>query len=278
MPQKTDVYVITGGAGGMGQAVARRLGKRGTLLLTDVDSARLGQVAAQLRSEGLRVEAHAGDIADQQSVRSLAQAAAALGRLAGLVHTAGLSPTMAAGRRVFDVDLIGTALLLEEFFPLAEQGTAAVCIASMAGHMTQVRPELAAVLCEPLRKDFFERLQPFLQSDSPDEAYGIAKYGVIVLCQALAPAWGARGARIVTISPGIIDTPMSKQEFEKHPQMNALVQMTPLRRTGQPDEIAAAAEFLLSDGASFITGTDLLVDGGVVGQVGRMMAAQGQPS
>jgi NAD(P)-dependent dehydrogenase (short-subunit alcohol dehydrogenase family) len=262
MTKKTNVYVITGGAGGMGQAVARRLGKQGTMLLTDIDSSRLEQVAAQLRSEGLRIEAQAGDIADDRSVRSLAQAAASHGRLAGLVHTAGISTSVTDWKRIFKVDLVGTALLLKEFLPLAEHGIAAVCVASMSGHLVKPKPELEAILSDPLNPGFFESLQAFPGTNNHFYAYALAKRGVILLCEVLAPAWGERGARLVSISPGIIETPMSKQEFEIHPTMKDMVAMTPLKRTGQPEEIAAAAEFLLSDNASFITGTDLRVDGG----------------
>ena len=96
-------------------------------------------------------------------------------------------------------------------------------------------------------------------------AYSLAKYGVIRLCQREASAWGARGARIVSLSPGIIQTPMGQQEFDQQPMMATLVAQTPLKRMGQPEEIAAAAAFLLSADASFITGCDMLVDGGVTG-------------
>jgi len=266
MPKKTNVYVITGGAGGMGEAVARRLGKQGITLLTDVDSSRLEKVAAPLRAEGMRVEVQAGDITNEQSVKSLAQTAASYGKLAGLVHTAGLAPTQAStAKRIFEVDLIGTALLLQEFLPFAQQGTVAVCIASSSGYFVPPNTDLEAVLAEPLKADFFERIKPFLkQEGSVDEAYAIAKRGVIVLCQAMASAWGEQGARIVSLSPGLIDTLAGRQEFERHPNTKMYVERSPLKRLGKPEEIATAVEFLLSDKASFITGTDLLVDGGFV--------------
>jgi len=250
----------------MGEAIARRLGKHGIMLLTDVDSSPLEKVAAALRSEGMRVEIQVGDITNEQSVTSLAQAAASHGRLAGLAHTAGLAPTQVTEwKRVFEVDLIGTALLLHEFLPHADHGTAAVCIASSSGHFVSPNTDLEAVLAEPLRKDFFERIKPFLkQEGSVDEAYAMAKRGVIVLCQAMASSWGERGARIISLSPGLIDTPAGRQEFERHPSTKAYVERSPLKRTGKPEEIATAVEFLLSDKASFITGTDLLVDGGFV--------------
>jgi len=264
MHHKSDVYVITGGAGGMGKATARRLGKWGTVLLSDVDSARLEQTAEQLRSENLRIETQVSDVSDEESVRSLAKTAISLGRLGGLVHTAGLSPTMADWKRIFEVDLIGTAFLLDGFLPLAEPGTAAVCVASNSGYMVKPDPALEAILSEPLNPDFLKRIKPFLDTGNPTDAYKLAKRGVMLLCEMLAPAWGKRGARIVSISPGIIDTPMSKQEFESQPRMKNMVELTPLKRIGKPDEIAAVVEFLLSDGASFITGTDLRIDGGVI--------------
>lgn len=265
MQPKPDVYVITGGAGGMGTAIARRLGKRGMLLLSDVNSSALDQVSSQLRSEGMRIETQVGDISDRESVQSLTKVAASLGRMAGLVHTAGLSPSMGDWKRIFEVNLIGTALLLEEFLPLAEQGTVAVCVSSNSGHYVTPEPALVAILSEPLNPDFLERIKPFLGEDASAHAYMISKRGVIVLCEKAASAWGERGARVVSVSPGTIDTSMAKLEFKGKGQslMQDMVRLTPLKRIGKPEEIASTVEFLLSDGASYITGTDIRVDGGV---------------
>jgi NAD(P)-dependent dehydrogenase (short-subunit alcohol dehydrogenase family) len=280
--QSTSVFVITGGAGGMGRACARRLGAQGVLLLTDVVAEPLEQTAQQLRTEGFRVETLVSDVSDEASVQALAERSRALGSLRGIVHTAGLSPTMASWQRIFQVDLVGTARLLRAFLPLAQQDTAVVCIASMAGHLNGT--PLAAgqamfdgILSEPLHADLIKRFEPIITAapspkDQAGMAYSLAKHGVISLCQREASAWGARGARLVSLSPGIISTPMGKQEFDQQPMMAQIVAMTPLKRIGRPEEIATTVAFLLSADASFITGCDLLVDGGVTGAMHSMPA------
>ena len=273
--QSFPVFVITGAAGGMGRACARRLGPQGLLLLTDVVAEPLEQTAKQLRAEGFHIETLLSDISAEESVQGLVERTRALGLLKGIVHTAGLSPTMAKWPRIIQVDLLGTARLLQAFLPLAEPESAVVCIASMAGHLggtplEALRTTFDALLTPPLHEGLLQQLEPIITAaPSPEEqagmAYSLAKYGVIRLCQREASAWGARGARIVSLSPGIIQTPMGQQEFDQQPMMATLVAQTPLKRMGQPEEIAAAAAFLLSADASFITGCDMLVDGGVTG-------------
>ena len=265
------VLVVTGAAGGMGRACARRLGARGVLLLTDVAAEPLEQTARELRDEGLRLETQLCDVSDEAAVRKLADRTHGLGPLGGIAHTAGISPTMAGWRRILEVDLIGTARLLRAFLPLAQTDSAVVCISSMAGHLAGAPlADHAPALDDPLREDLIERVAKVIEAAPSDEAraglaYGLAKYGVIRLCQREAPAWGARGARLVSLSPGIIRTPMGQQEFERQPMMAVLVERTPLKRMGTPEEIASAVDFLLSADASFISGCDLLVDGGVTG-------------
>jgi NAD(P)-dependent dehydrogenase (short-subunit alcohol dehydrogenase family) len=267
---KSDVFVITGGGGGIGVACARQLGKMGTLLLDDIDSARIKQAAAQLRSEGLRVETMVNDVSKEEDVRILTKTAASLGQLAGVVHTAGLSPRMAEWQRIFEVNLIGTARVLDTFLPLAGPGTAVVCLASMAAYMMPSAEEIDAVLAEPLAPDFFRRIadfipqDPALPIDKSSVAYCLGKRGVIRLCSSKAPVWGSHGARIVSISPGLIDTPMYNGDLKVQPQINEMVRMAYQQRPGKPEEIANVVAFLISKEASYINGAELLVDGGVV--------------
>lgn len=276
---ESAIFVVTGGASGLGAASAHRLGRRGTLLMIDVNATRLELVAAQLRSEGIQVETRVCDISDEQSISSLAETTASLGRLAGIVHAAGISPRMADWRRVLIVNLVGTGLLLRALLPLAEPGTAAVCIASNAAHYPLKRDlALEAVLDDPLASDFLSRIEPFISTTVsmlppglPDPlagaAYCLSKRGVIRLCERLSPAWALRGARIVSISPGPIDTPMGQLEL---PNLGAMLEQTPIRRLGRPEEIAAVIDFLCSTDASYITGTDLLVDGGFTGAMAHV--------
>jgi NAD(P)-dependent dehydrogenase (short-subunit alcohol dehydrogenase family) len=258
---KNSVAVVTGGASGIGLACARRLGWQRELVLVDAKPDRLTAAAAKLRATGIKATAIPVDITDNEAVTRLAETVRSLGRLSALVHAAGVSPTMASGRRIIEVNLIGTALVERAFLPLVEHGTVAVLIASTAGHMSASAHSLDALLTRPLADGFIDSLGP--DAEKPETAYSISKRGVMLYCEAVAADWGARGGRIVTISPGMIDTPMGQQEFASQPLMKPMLDMTPIKRWGRPDDIAAAVEFLISPEASFITGTDLRIDGGI---------------
>lgn len=259
----TTVAVITGAARGMGLACARRLeGGCDVLLLSD-------QAPFEPRELGLggNVEVIQADLSSAPGVAALAARAASLGEVRWVVHAAGVSPTMGDARRMFDVDLLGPALVVDAFEPLVVDGGAAVLLASMAGHLVAsvVDPTVDEVLADPLAPGAAERFvaAPPVHGD-PSMAYSFAKRGVVRLARRRAPAWAARGARINSVSPGSIDTPMGAAELEGQPAMRTLLGQTPIPRLGTADEIAAAVAFLLSDGASYVTGTDLLIDGGLV--------------
>jgi NAD(P)-dependent dehydrogenase (short-subunit alcohol dehydrogenase family) len=249
-----STIVVTGAASGMGRACLDRV--RG---LADV------VVAVDLRDP--QVDGTVGvacDIADPAQVRQLAATAAAAGPFRGLVHAAGLSPTMADPRRILEVDLLGTQLLLDAFEDQVVPGSAAVCFASMAAY--QIAPyvddEHRALLDDPLAPDFLERGAAL----APDSglAYGLAKFGVHRAVERAAVRWGPRGGRVNSLSPGIIETPMGRQEMAGQPMMQSMLDSTPLGRMGQAEEVAAVAAFLVSDEAAYVSGVDVRVDGGTV--------------
>jgi NAD(P)-dependent dehydrogenase (short-subunit alcohol dehydrogenase family) len=201
----------------------------------------------------------------------LADAASELGRVAQVAHTAGLSPMQATAEAILRVDLLGVALMLEEFARVIAPGGAGVVIASMAGHMAAGLPvELERALATvPADQLLGLPIFAFEALSDPGAAYSVAKRGNILRVQAAAVTWGQRGARINSISPGIIATPMGHQELnsEHGEQMRQMIAMSGSGRVGTSEDIARAAEFLLDPQSSFITGTDLLVDGGVVAAV-----------
>jgi NAD(P)-dependent dehydrogenase (short-subunit alcohol dehydrogenase family) len=263
------VIVVTGAARGMGLACAQRLARAGsTMVLVDLDHA-VDEVARALGAEVApsRVESLVCDVTDADSVAAMAHWVRSEGSLRWLVHAAGVSPSMGDWRRMFTVDLVGTAIVVEALRPLAVEGTAAVCFASSAAaQLADPSHPLDAVVDDPLTPGLLDRLvatAPDVVTD-PGMAYGWAKWGVRRLVERQAEAWGAQGARICSVSPGIIDTPMGRMELANQPMMPVMLEHTPLARQGTADEVAAVVAFLLSDDAAYITGTDVLVDGGVV--------------
>lgn len=256
------------GAGGMGMAVARRLGQHYRLLLVDVNAAQLETRAAALRDEGHHVEPVVCDITSADSVASVAQTVAERGGFRVLAHVAGLSPSMADGRTIMAVNLVGAALMEQALLPLAGAGTAAIFISSLAAHTLVPDARVQPVLDNPLAPDFLDELEAALVASletglTPTLAYQLSKNTLNRLCQRRAWAWGEKRARILTISPGLISTPMGNLEFKNQPMKYDLLAKTPLQRQGNMHEIADALEFLASDRASFISGIDLLVDGGI---------------
>lgn len=266
--------VVTGSAGGIGGACVRAMAAAGTrFVLSDRSPAPLTELAAEVESAGADARIAAGDLTEPEAIEQLAAQVEQAGGLRALVHAAGLSPTMAEAMEIFRVNLVSTRTLVEALRPLATPGSVAVLIASQAGHMAAggVTPALAAVLDDPLSPNFPDDIREHggaaAMSDS-GVAYALSKYGVQRMAVAEAPAWGARGARIVSLSPGIIDTGMGRQEFAAQPFMETMTQLTPVdRRMGRPEEIAAVVAFLCSPAASFVSGVDWIVDGGSTHQV-----------
>jgi NAD(P)-dependent dehydrogenase (short-subunit alcohol dehydrogenase family) len=266
-PRPTGVAIVTGAAGGMGAACAARLHEAGwPLLLSDLHAGPLGEVAQALRARGAQVEVLAGDMA---APRYPAELAAALGerQIGALIHTAGLSPTMGDAARILAVDYDATVALIETARPRMAKGACAVLIASMSAYMVAM-PEIDAALNALESGEDSTSLRPF--ADGPGMAYSVAKRAVVRLVAREAPRFGERGARIASISPGLIDTAMGRAEQKASPIMDVMLAQTPLGRLGTADEIATAAAFLCSPAASFISGCDLPVDGGVLAAMGKL--------
>jgi NAD(P)-dependent dehydrogenase (short-subunit alcohol dehydrogenase family) len=263
-PRTEQPLAVVIGAGGLGMAITRHLARTYRILLADIDTGLLEREVAALRTAGYEVTGVGCDITDPEAVTALAEKSSIAGPVRALVHVVGLSPSMADGETILRVNLVGPTLVADSFVDLAQPGTAAIFVASLAGHLSVPEPALIAALDNPLVDGFVTRVAGALgDSLTPESAYTWSKWALIRMCRRRVAAWGDRGARILSISPGLIASPMGARELEAQPRKKSLIDLTPLQRQGSMAEIADVIEFLLSDRASFVTGTDLLVDGGV---------------
>ena len=264
---KQEVVVIIG-AGGIGMAIARRQGFGKHILLADFNEKLLESAAKEIESASYKVTSLKVDVSSRASVRALADAAAALGSVVNVVNTAGVSPNMVPPDRVLAVDLYGSAVVFEEFERVIAPGGAGLIVSSMAGHMSAGLPadqehDLAFAPADELLA------KPFLGPDAvPNSmvAYIVSKRANHLRVQASAISWGKRGARVNSISPGIIATPLAQHELNSPigDIYRAMIDASPAKRMASPDEVAVAASYLLGPDAGFVTGSDLLIDGGVI--------------
>lgn len=261
-----NVLVVLG-AGQIGQAIARRVGVGKHVLLADLRLENATAAALILENAGYEVGVATVDASSRESVQALVEMATGLGEVTGLIHSAGVSPTQAPPATILKVDLYGTALVLEEFGNVITQGGSGVVIASQSGHRlppltVEQNSALATTPVEELLLLSF--LQPAQVKDSL-HAYQLSKRGNSLRVMAEAVRWGKRGARINTISPGIIMTPLAKDELSgpRGEGYRRMIEVSAAGRAGTPDEVGAVAALLMGPDGGFITGSDILMDGGV---------------
>lgn len=261
-----DVVVVVG-AGFIGQAIARRIGAGKHLLVANLTQENSQQAADVLANAGFDVSAMAVDISSRESVKSLVDHAAQLGSITGLVHAAGVSPSQAPIETILKVDLYGTALLLELFGEVIAKGGSGVVISSQSGHrLPALTPEQDKALAITPTEDLLSlsMLQPGQVTDTL-HAYQLSKRGNSLRVMAEAVRWGKRGARINTISPGIIITPLARDELNgpRGEGYRRMIETCAVGRAGTPDEVGNVAALLMGPDGAFITGSDILMDGGV---------------
>ena len=259
--------IVVVGPGLIGQAIARRVGVSKHVLLADLRQDNADAAAETLGNAGYDVSVAAVDISDRQAVHALVEQATGLGEVTGLIHAAGVSPSQAPPDAVLRVDLYGTALVLEEFGEVIASGGSGVVISSQSGHRL---PALTQEQNEALATAPVEELLtlPFLQPDQVQDslhAYQLAKRGNSLRVMAEAVRWGRRGARLNTISPGIVITPLAKDELNgpRGEGYRRMIQSSPVGRAGTPDEVGGVGALLMGPDGGFITGSDILMDGGV---------------
>ncbi|MGG7099491.1 SDR family oxidoreductase [Rhodococcus sp. 24CO] len=263
----TEVAVVIG-SGSIGVAIGRRAAVGRKLVLADFNQQAMDAVAEQLRGEGYEVTTHPIDISAHDSVKKLAEDAAALGDVTRVIVAAGVSPVQASTQRVLAVDLAGTAYVLEEFGRIIAAGGSGLVIASMAGHMGDgYHKDIEHALAYTPAADLLAL--PAFDSEvvgNSGAAYTLAKRANALRVQAAAVSWGARGARVNCLSPGIISTPLAQDEMSGPNSAGyaAMIHTSAAGRMGTPSEVADIAAFLLGPDGAFVTGSDLLIDGGVI--------------
>ncbi len=262
----TNVIVVIG-AGSIGQAIARRVSAGKHVLLADLRQDNVDAAAKVLSDAGFEVSTATVDVSSRISVHALVETAAHIGSITGVIHAAGVSPTQASPTTILKVDLYGTALVLEEFGNVIARGGACVVIASQSGHrLPALTPEQNKALATTPADELLAlpMLQPDQVTDSLN-AYQIAKRGNSLRVMAEAVRWGKRGARVNTISPGIIVTPLAKDELSgpRGAGYRRMIELCAVGRAGTPDEVGSVSALLMGPDGAFITGSDFLMDGGV---------------
>jgi NAD(P)-dependent dehydrogenase (short-subunit alcohol dehydrogenase family) len=268
--------LITGATGGMGQACTRQAAEQGyQLLLADLSAEKLEALGEDCAGAAAAVESHVLDVTLREDIERLVQTVA--DGIDAVIHTVGISPTMADWEKIIDVDLIGTTRIIESLRPHLRPEGAVVFIASMSAHLCPPSAELDSALSTPLEAGLLEKLRDpaYEVIHDPGLAYAYAKRALTRYVEANALSWGREGKRLVSICPGLIDTAMGRQEREAQQDVfDHMMKMVALKRMGAPEEIASAALFLASPAASYISGCDVLVDGGFVGTFRHQQASR----
>lgn len=269
--EKKNINVITGGASGIGFACAKALGKHGPVVISGRYEDRLVSACAELTALGIENYYFVADSADLEAVKALAEFAASKGNIKNLVNSAGISGDSpdASRRKVLEINAQGTVNAVKAFYPLLGQGSVQINIASM-GRFTTVLWGMDKIdFTETFQKwDSPELVDAILEyipdtEKGPDLAYTLSKVFVSWFSGANTRRYASRGARILTVSPGHYNTRMMKDIAESKPEIAAgMKQANPMGRWGDPDEIGTLVEYLCSDAASYINGTDILTDGG----------------
>ncbi|HXW35749.1 MAG TPA: SDR family oxidoreductase [Acidimicrobiales bacterium] len=262
----SEVVVLVG-AGQIGLAIARRIGAGKHLLLADLHRGNADAAASVLVDVGFETSASIVDVSSRESVHALVETATALGDIVGLIHAAGVSPSQAPPEAILKVDLYGAAVLLEEIGDVIAPSGSGVVIASQSGHrLRALSAEEDSVLATTPADDLLAL--PILQPDRVTDslhAYQLAKRANSLRVMAEAVRWAKRGARVNTISPGIIITPLARDELTgpRGESYRRMIELAPAKRAGTPDEVATVGALLMGPDGTFITGSDFLIDGGV---------------
>lgn len=262
-----NVCVITGGGSGMGLATAKLMGKDHYIIICGRSVTKLENAVKTLQQEGLEIEAFVCDVSDYASVEKLANYAQEKGRISAVIHAAGLSPHMGDAKQIMEVNALGTININNAFYKVVKEGACIIDVSSMSAYITPKlimpvrRYRYSIQNPELFMKKMMKYINFFPQKVRAGVAYGISKHFVIWFAKQDAARFGNKGVRVISVSPGNFETPMGELEKE---EADAYTKYCAIKRFGHVDEIASLFAYCASPSAGYLTGIDILCDGGLV--------------
>lgn len=262
---KNEVVVLIG-SGSIGQAIARRIGNGKHIVLGDKNLENAKKVKQTLYDAGFECSICEVDISSRESILNIIKHAKKYGEITNLINAAGVSPSQAPIEAILKVDLYGTAVVLEEFGKVMADGGSGVVISSQSGHrLPALSPKEDELLATTPTEDLLNLdILKVENIENTLKAYQLSKRANVLRVAYESINWGMKDARINSISPGIIITPLANDELNGPLGENykTMLESSPVGRAGTPDEVANLASFLMSSQAAFISGSDFLMDGG----------------
>lgn len=262
------VCVITGGGSGMGLATARIMGKTHYVIICGRTASKLENAVSDLRESGVECEAFSCDVSDLESVKKLVKHAAERGTVQAVIHAAGLSPHMGDAEKIMKVNASGTIFVDTEFAKIMGEGSCILNVSSMSAYLTPsiVMPRRLYPYAFCSESIFFrkmmKRMRIFPAKVRSGVAYGVSKDFAIWYTKKAALQYGDKGIRVVCVSPGNFETPMGNLEAE---EADKFTKHAAIKRFGKPEEIAFLFASIVDERNGYLTGTDIICDGGLIG-------------
>lgn len=262
-----NICVITGGGSGMGLATAKVMGKDHYIIISGRTVEKLAGAINELTELGIEAEAFPCDVSERDSVEELAKHAASKGIIKSVIHAAGMSPNMGASETIMKVNALGTIYVNDVFYNYMEEGSCVIDVSSMSGHMIPkiVMPEKQYKLARYDIDKFFhkmmKRVNLFPKKNRTGVSYGISKNFVIWYAKTDASKFAQKGIRVISVSPGLFETPMGETERDISEEF---IEKCAIKRYGKVNEIAYLFRYLVDSKVSYLTGVDILCDGGCI--------------
>lgn len=256
-----DIYILTGATGGMGLDYAHNFNHDGILIISDLNEEKLNNLKQELALKNIHAEVCVCDVSDSASIKNLVETTKKLGKFKALIHMAGLPESNPNTDLIYKVNLIGVKLLVDAFYEISDNSTI-ILIASMTGHLVPNSRLYDKKLLDPLNPNFLKKMK-FLTQGKGTNAYSFAKKGVIMMVEKEVSRFASKKTRIISVSPGAVKTPMTSTDASDTSVIDHFVKNTPIPRMAEPIEVTKLIQYLCSEEAAFINGTDILIDGGI---------------